>query len=176
MTRRQRDRFDAILEEEIDALPQGVRNLLDEVPVIALDRPSRRMILDLGMDPADPDSWLLCGLHTGRADTERSVEHSGELPSEIHLFREGIAALARQHLADAPAAANAADADNSAPHAAGADGDAAPAPDAGSATDEDLPESPFDRALRRQIRITLLHEIGHQFGLDEDDLARLGYE
>jgi predicted Zn-dependent protease with MMP-like domain len=31
------------------------------------------------------------------------------------------------------------------------------------------------RELERQIRITLLHEIGHHFGLDEDDLARLGY-
>ena len=29
--------------------------------------------------------------------------------------------------------------------------------------------------LERQIRITLLHEIGHHFGLDEDDLADLGY-
>lgn len=30
--------------------------------------------------------------------------------------------------------------------------------------------------LREQIRITLLHEIGHHFGLDEDDLSELGYE
>ncbi len=29
--------------------------------------------------------------------------------------------------------------------------------------------------LRRQIRITVLHEIGHHFGLDEEDLAALGY-
>ncbi len=29
--------------------------------------------------------------------------------------------------------------------------------------------------LEDQIRVTLLHEIGHQFGLDEDDLADLGY-
>ncbi|MCX5659060.1 MAG: metallopeptidase family protein [Planctomycetota bacterium] len=29
--------------------------------------------------------------------------------------------------------------------------------------------------LEEQIRITLLHEIGHHFGLDEDDLAELGY-
>ncbi len=29
--------------------------------------------------------------------------------------------------------------------------------------------------LTRQIRITLLHEIGHHFGLGEDDLAALGY-
>lgn len=32
-----------------------------------------------------------------------------------------------------------------------------------------------DDELRRQIRITVLHEIGHHFGLDEDELARLGY-
>ena len=29
--------------------------------------------------------------------------------------------------------------------------------------------------LRRQIRITVLHEIGHHFGLDEDQLRELGY-
>jgi predicted Zn-dependent protease with MMP-like domain len=36
---------------------------------------------------------------------------------------------------------------------------------------------PADRtfALSNQIRITLLHEIGHHFGLDEDDLTELGY-
>lgn len=31
-------------------------------------------------------------------------------------------------------------------------------------------------AVTREIRITLLHEIGHHFGLEEDDLRRLGYE
>lgn len=30
-------------------------------------------------------------------------------------------------------------------------------------------------AVREEIRITILHEIGHHFGLDEDDLERLGY-
>jgi predicted Zn-dependent protease with MMP-like domain len=29
--------------------------------------------------------------------------------------------------------------------------------------------------LVRQVRTTVLHEIGHHFGLDEDDLERLGY-
>ena len=32
-----------------------------------------------------------------------------------------------------------------------------------------------EEALREQIRITVLHEIGHHHGLDEDDLAELGY-
>lgn len=31
-------------------------------------------------------------------------------------------------------------------------------------------------SIYEEIRITLLHEIGHQFGLDEDDLERLGYQ
>ena len=30
--------------------------------------------------------------------------------------------------------------------------------------------------LVREIRITVLHELGHHFGLDEDDLEELGYE
>jgi predicted Zn-dependent protease with MMP-like domain len=30
--------------------------------------------------------------------------------------------------------------------------------------------------LRAEIRITVLHELGHYFGLDEDRLSELGYE
>ncbi|HSF61347.1 MAG TPA: metallopeptidase family protein [Gaiellaceae bacterium] len=30
--------------------------------------------------------------------------------------------------------------------------------------------------LRAEIRITVLHELGHYFGLDEDRIAELGYE
>jgi predicted Zn-dependent protease with MMP-like domain len=32
-----------------------------------------------------------------------------------------------------------------------------------------------DARLREEIRVTVLHEIGHHFGLEEDDLDRLGY-
>ncbi len=32
-----------------------------------------------------------------------------------------------------------------------------------------------ERELRRQIRITVLHELGHHHGLDEDQLSELGY-
>jgi predicted Zn-dependent protease with MMP-like domain len=39
--------------------------------------------------------------------------------------------------------------------------------------EEDFPDGD---ALVREIRITVLHEIGHYFGLDEDRLAELGYE
>ena len=32
-----------------------------------------------------------------------------------------------------------------------------------------------ERELRKQIRITMLHELGHYHGLDEDELHELGY-
>ncbi len=38
---------------------------------------------------------------------------------------------------------------------------------------EDVSEDSQD--LIDQVRITLLHELGHHFGLDEDDLEALGY-
>ncbi len=30
--------------------------------------------------------------------------------------------------------------------------------------------------LAEQVRVTVLHEIGHHFGLSDDDLARLGWD
>jgi len=38
---------------------------------------------------------------------------------------------------------------------------------------EDASDSEQD--LIEQVRITVLHEIGHHFGMDEDDLDELGY-
>jgi len=37
-------------------------------------------------------------------------------------------------------------------------------------------EFPNPADLEREIRITVLHELGHYFGLDEDRLEELGYE
>lgn len=37
-------------------------------------------------------------------------------------------------------------------------------------------EFPDPHDLEREIRITVLHELGHYFGLDEDRLSELGYE
>ncbi len=35
---------------------------------------------------------------------------------------------------------------------------------------------PDPEELEREIRITVLHELGHYFGLDEERIAELGYE
>jgi len=122
------------MDRAVASLPPAIRDLLGEVPVIVLDEPSAEQLESLGIDPVQGADEL-CGLHTGVMQTERSVEHSGELPSTIHLFRRGIVS-----------------------EAGGWE-----APDA-------------DEAVYEQIRVTLLHEIGHEFGLDEADLEDLGYD
>lgn len=136
MPREDDERFDALVKDAIDALPPHLRRLVDEVPVVVLDEPTPEMLRDLGIDPADESARdELCGLHTGTAITERSIEHPADLPTVVHLFRRGIVALAGGW---------------------------------------DQPNA--DDEVYEQVRITLLHELGHHFGLDEDDLTNLGYD
>lgn len=153
MTPAQRERFDRLLEDVIAGLPRRVAALLDEVPVHVLDRPSGAMVEQLRRDGTlgpDEDGADLCGLHSGVALTERSVEDPGGwgadigVPEHVHLFREGIVSLAFENLGIED----------------GADG-------------WSHPEA--DEEIYEEIRITLLHELGHHFGLDEDDLDELGY-
>ncbi len=135
MTPGERDRFDALVERVIECQPPPIRRLLESVSVVVLDRPTPDLLA--GLDDADaredPDS--ICGLHSGHAITERSVDQSGDLPSQIHLFRNGIVDLA-----------------------GGWEG------------------SDAEERIADEIRITLLHELGHEMGLDEDDLYNLGYD
>ncbi len=137
LTDAQRELIDARIDRAVEALPGDLRRLLDEIPLIVLDRPTGGMLREMGV--VDPrEGGRIAGLHTGIARTERSVEHSGELPGQIHLFREGVL------------------------HMAGG---------WPSRVDE-----AFLATLDEEIRITLLHEIGHELGLDEDDLEALGYD
>jgi predicted Zn-dependent protease with MMP-like domain len=43
-------------------------------------------------------------------------------------------------------------------------------------SDEDGEPIGGEDAVASEIRITILHELGHHFGLDEDDLLNLGYD
>jgi len=141
---RDRQVFDELLDEAIDRLPGHLHVLLEEVPLIVEDEPGEALLADLAEDEGGeaPDGPAgLCGLHWGTALTERSVEHSADLPDRMMLFRGPIMRLSGYH------------------------GGGVRAKQSGRGLAE----------LRRQIKITLLHEIGHHFGLDEDDLDELGY-
>lgn len=138
--RAERDRFDALLERVLAALPSRIHAMLEESPLVVDDAPPPELLLEMGLDPHEDD---LCGLHSGVARTDRSVVDSGQLPDTIHLFRRGIIDEAGGWEAR---------------------------------TDESGQSIGGVNAVVREIRITLLHEIGHHFGLEEDDLRRLGYE
>jgi predicted Zn-dependent protease with MMP-like domain len=140
MSPSEQEKFDALVEEVIENLPQGVRELLDEVPVIVEDRPTRELLQQLREEgvvtPEEAeDSDCLCGLHTGVAFTGAPLDDTGRLPSDIYLFREGILKQA------------------------------------GGWRNDGVEDDVYE-----EIWVTLLHEIGHQFGLSEEDLERLGYE
>ena len=131
-----RDIFDDILEAELGALPPEAMAVVESASVIVEDEPGPDVLDEMGMTAEEGRD--LCGMHFGVAETERSVEDTCQLPTQIMLFRGPIIRLSG--------------------YAWGG----------GREINRD--------ELIDQIRITLLHEIGHQFGLDEDDLTELGYD
>lgn len=130
LTDAQRDFFDRQVDHVLRHLPPRIHELLEEVPLVVDDRPSPRILREMGIE--EPDE--LCGLYRGTPLIHREAFPSGLLPDNVTLFRLGI--LREAGYLD------------------------------GQGTVEEL---------RRQIRITLLHELGHYHGLDEDDLEALGY-
>jgi predicted Zn-dependent protease with MMP-like domain len=130
VNQRTRDRFDRQLEQVLANMPPLVHELMEKIPLHVEDYPSQDVMED--KDISDPEE--LCGLFTGVAITEKSIEHSGTLPDVVTIYRLGIMAAARDRHGRITAA-----------------------------------------ALREQIRITLLHELAHFHGLDEDELEELGY-
>lgn len=132
MDERTRNWFDHHLDQVIRDLPAEVHTLIDQVPLVVDDYPSRHL-LD-SVDLTDPLS--LCGLYTGVPLSSRELLAPITAPEQIYIFRGGIIAAARVDRAEYPS---------------------------------------LDIALRDQIRITILHEYGHHFGMTEEDLDELGY-
>lgn len=108
----ERKKFEEIVAQVLDDLPDVFRQRLINVAVIVEDKP-----------PAGAEQHgLLLGLFHGIPRTEKSVFYASP-PDRIFLYQENIEAISRN--------------------------------------DEDV---------GRQIRAVLLHEVGHYFGLSEDEL------
>jgi predicted Zn-dependent protease with MMP-like domain len=107
--------FEALVVEELDALPDDMVDGLDNVIFVTEARP-------------EDGSLDLLGLYDGTALTDRGQYGFGELPDRIILYREPLLAISA-----------------------------------------DLDE------LRDQIHVTLVHEIAHFYGIDDDELHRLGW-
>jgi predicted Zn-dependent protease with MMP-like domain len=105
-------RFEELVAQAVDDLPEAFREKLENVAIIVEDLP-----------PEEPKrEGLLLGLFHGIPRTEKSV-FSSSPPDRIFLYQRNIEAICRN-----------------------------------------------EAEVRRQIRATLLHEVGHYFGLSEDEL------
>lgn len=110
-----RQKFDKLVEQALERLPQTFRKKLTNVAILVEDSP-----------PHERDRGeLLLGLFHGVPLTEKSIL-SATPPDRIFLYQKNIEAIC--------------------------------------STDEEI---------RQQIRATLLHEVGHYFGLSEDELREV---
>jgi predicted Zn-dependent protease with MMP-like domain len=122
--------FDQQLELVLRELPAEVLAVLDEIPLLVEDHPSKEVLRNAGHN--DPNS--LCGLYSGVPLTQPQWRGETRMPDQIYLYRQGILRMAISRTGELKA----------------------------------------DR-LREEIRITIMHEVGHHHGLDEDNLDELGY-
>lgn len=110
-----RERFEELVGDALDEVPEELAALVDNVVVLVEDEP-----------PADdPD---LLGLYDGTPLTERDTRYAGVVPDRIMIYRLPILRMC-----------------------------------------EDADE------VVEEVRITVVHEIAHHFGIDDDRLHELGY-
>jgi predicted Zn-dependent protease with MMP-like domain len=109
-----RERFEALVDEALDGIPDEIAALVENVVVLVEDR-----------NPEEPD---LLGLYEGYALTERGWQYGGALPDRIMIYREAICDICD--------------------------------------TEEDVID---------EVTITVVHEIAHHFGIDDDRLHELGW-
>lgn len=142
-----RNRFDRLLEEVLESLSPGLRALLEEVPLIVDDRPDAALARELYEE-------------LGHEEGE-SVE---DFASSLCGLHTGVALTERSvtHSGDLPehirifreGIVNIA---------------------GGWEAQADETDETVDDAVAEEIAITILHEVGHHFGLDEKALEELGY-
>jgi predicted Zn-dependent protease with MMP-like domain len=109
------DRFEELVADALDTVPDALMKLLDNVVVLVADAPRN----------GDPH---LLGLYEGYPLTERGSGYVAVLPDRISIFRRSILRI--------------------------------------SNTEEDVVA---------QVRITVVHEIAHHFGIGDARLHELGW-
>jgi predicted Zn-dependent protease with MMP-like domain len=75
-----RRRFEELVGDALDLVPEELFRLMDNVVVLVEDDPP----------PEDPD---LLGVYEGYALTERGVDYAGVLPDRITIFRRPILSI-----------------------------------------------------------------------------------
>jgi predicted Zn-dependent protease with MMP-like domain len=116
-----RRQFEALVAEALDAIPEGLARLMDNVVVVVEDWPT---------DEQRGEHETLFGYYEGTALTERSpLYYSGVMPDRITIFRGPLCEAFE--------------------------------------TEEDLID---------EVYVTVVHEVAHHFGIDDDRLTELGWD
>ena len=127
------ERFEAMVEDAIDSIPDRFFDELENVVFAVEDEPSEEQLAGADEDNSVREGDELLGLYDGTPMTERdSYYGTGELPDVITIFKG--------------------------PHER-CFGDG---PDA-------------EMAIAEEVRRTVIHEVGHYFGNDDETLEAMGY-
>jgi predicted Zn-dependent protease with MMP-like domain len=110
-----RERFEELVGEALDAVPDELLKLMDNVVVLVEDDP-------------DGDDRNLLGLYEGYALTSRGWDYGGVLPDRITIYRNPTLQICQ--------------------------------------TDDDVVD---------EVATTVVHEIAHHFGIDDERLHNLGW-
>ena len=110
-----RERFEELVAEALDTVPEELTRLIDNCVVLVED------------DAPDDDPDLL-GLYDGVPLTERDSTYVMAVPDRITIFRNPTLAMCES-----------------------------------------------EEHVVAEVRITVVHEIAHHFGIDDDRLHQLGY-
>ena len=119
-----RARFEELVEEAIESIPDALWARIENVAVMVEEWPSRYQLDAAGLRYREQ----LLGLYEGVPLTERGQHYGLVAPDRITIFRRPILLHTR----------------------------------------------PDDEAIRAQVRRTVLHEIAHHFGIDDDRLHEIG--
>jgi predicted Zn-dependent protease with MMP-like domain len=109
------DRFEELVADALDSIPEALMGLLDNVVILVAD------------DPPDGRSNLL-GLYEGHALTDRTTAYAFVLPDRITIFRRPILRVCET-----------------------------------------------EEQVVHEVRVTVVHEIAHHFGISEGRLHALGW-
>ena len=122
LSRMERARFEGLVAEALDGIPDEIGSQLDNVDVVVDDWPSQGQLIGSGINEGE----YLLGLYEGLPLTERD-DYNMVLPDKITLFQGPIEAICSN-----------------------------------------------DEEIVQEVRDTLIHEVGHHFGIDDDRLYEMG--
>jgi predicted Zn-dependent protease with MMP-like domain len=131
-----------------------VGEALDEVPEELLGLMNNVVIL---VEDDPPPGEDLLGLYEGHALTERGWDYAGVLPDRILIYRRPILRICdtEEDVVEEVAVT------------------AVHAHETRTAEEE---RAAFEERVRDEIRTTVIHEIAHHFGIDDERLHELGWD